>query len=331
MKKVLLLMAIGLIPNPIKKEENINHNIRQAATVSNESLRYIGRVSTNGSNLNVRSSASTSSSIITKLANNTYVEIFSETGSFYKVKYNQSNYGYVSKSYCKVASSTIKTVTASSLNIRSGASTYYTKIGSLEKGSNVGVISTSNGWSRIVYNGTKLGYVSSQYLTSKSTATYKYPSVNIGLTEFKQFDSRWAYKYLGNSKETFKRAGCVTTSLAMLESKRTGRVIDPYEYSKTQKYTSTGAIYWPSQYNVITSSTSYLEKIYNIIKTGKPVTIGLKNSNGGQHFVVIKGYKGSDTLSTKNFIVSDPGSSTRTLLSEVMASYSRFYKYVYAK
>ncbi|HBD06069.1 MAG TPA: hypothetical protein DCY93_01500 [Firmicutes bacterium] len=329
MKKLLLLLAIGLIPKQNTVQEAPSRNeIRMTQTV--EALSSIGKVSTNGSSLNVRKTASTSSTILAKLSNNSYVEIYNELSGFYKVKYNSTSFGYVSKNYCIKASTNIKSVTASVLNVRSGKGTYYTKLAQLPKGYKVGVLSTDNGWSRIVYNGTKTGYVSSTYLSGTTTTTY--PSINLNITEYKQYDSKWAYKYLGESKVTFKSNGCATTGLAMLESYRLGRNINPYEYSKTQSYTSGGAIYWPTtKYNVVTSSTSYLTKIYNILKSRKPVMIGLKTSGGKQHYVVIKGYTGSNTLSSKNFIISDPGSSWKTNLSQILSDHPVFYKYIYAK
>ncbi len=62
----------------------------------------------------------------------------------------------------------IKLVNTSVLNVRSGAGTNYSKIGSLTQGTKVNVISESNGWSKINYNG-KVGYVSSQYLSKISS------------------------------------------------------------------------------------------------------------------------------------------------------------------
>ena len=51
------------------------------------------------------------------------------------------------------------TVTATSLNVRSGASTSYRKIGSLKKGSSVNIYDTKNGWYKIKYDGEN-GWVS---------------------------------------------------------------------------------------------------------------------------------------------------------------------------
>ncbi|WP_155484896.1 N-acetylglucosaminidase, partial [Paraclostridium sordellii] len=58
----------------------------------------------------------------------------------------------------------IKVVAATSLNVRSGPSTGHGIIGSLKNNEKVEVISESNGWSKIKYNG-KEGYVSSTYLS----------------------------------------------------------------------------------------------------------------------------------------------------------------------
>lgn len=62
------------------------------------------------------------------------------------------------------------TVTASSLNVRSGASTSYKKIGSLEKGNTVNIYETKNGWYKINYDGAN-GWVSQKYVSKASNAS----------------------------------------------------------------------------------------------------------------------------------------------------------------
>lgn len=57
-----------------------------------------------------------------------------------------------------------KTVTAYALNVRSGPSIKYSKVGLLYKGATVKVITTANGWSKVYYNGNNVGYVSNNYL-----------------------------------------------------------------------------------------------------------------------------------------------------------------------
>ena len=129
------------------------------------------------SSLNVRSGPSTSSSILGSLSKGTSVQVISESNGWAKIKYNGST-GYVSNKYLSsnsptTESTTTKYVTASSLNVRSGPSTSSSILGSLSKGTSVQVISESNGWAKIKYNGST-GYVSSKYLstsTNSSTST----------------------------------------------------------------------------------------------------------------------------------------------------------------
>ena len=78
-------------------------------------------------------------------------------------------------------------------------------------------------------------------------------------------------------------------------------------------------------------STNYLSNIYNLLKAGKPVAIGAKTSSGGQHWVVVTGYKGGNTLKASNFTINDPGSSTRDTLDDLFSSYPIFYKIAYYK
>lgn len=73
------------------------------------------------------------------------------------------------------------------LNIRSGPGTSYSKNATIPHGNTVMLLSTANGWSRVLYHGTKLGYVSSQYLAGVSEG---YSAVSISVPSFKQTDSR---------------------------------------------------------------------------------------------------------------------------------------------
>ena len=61
---------------------------------------------------------------------------------------------------------------SSSLNIRSGAGTGYSVVGSLRNGQSVTVYEEMNGWSRIG-NGQ---WVSSQYLTTSASQQVNYPT-----------------------------------------------------------------------------------------------------------------------------------------------------------
>ena len=143
----------------------INNEV-EAATTSN---------ATATTSLNVRSGAGTSYSKIGSLYPGQSISVISTSNGWSKINYNGKT-GYVSSQYLRTSSSTSSTPTTSNtstsgsyyttanLNVRSGAGTNYPKIGSLIANKKVSVISTSNGWSKINYNGI-IGYVSSQYLS----------------------------------------------------------------------------------------------------------------------------------------------------------------------
>ena len=305
----------------------------QSATITAEAsstVYGVGKVTTASTSLNVRKSASTSSSVVTTLKRNSLITLINKSGNFWYVRYGTSGYGYCSTDYITVTSTDVKTVktTSGNLNVRSSASTSGTILTRLPSGTKVPVISTSNGWSKILYNGTKTGYVSSAYLVNNSTSnttTYKAISLS-GVPNFKQTDSRWANVIIGNSGQSISKIGCATTAIAMLESKRTGTTIYPHNMAKKLSYTSGGAVYWPSYYTQITSSSGYLKKIYDLLEDGKPVIVGAKKSNGGQHYVVVTGVKATNSLTTSAFYINDPGSNTRTTLNQFFSAYPYFYK-----
>ena len=121
-----------------------------------------------GDSVNFRSGAGTNYSSIGKLNKGDKIEYLGESGSWVKARYSGKT-GYVYGSYVgEYTSTNTKYVTATTLNVRSGAGTNYSIIGSLSKGTKVEVISTKNGWSKIKYNGST-GYVSSQYLSSSAS------------------------------------------------------------------------------------------------------------------------------------------------------------------
>lgn len=296
-----------------------------AATTSSQA----GVVYVTSGRLNVRSSASTSGAVVSSLAKGSYITLMSKSGNWWRVEYADGKYGYCHADYIKTATGTPATVKISSgsLNVRSGAGTSYSKIASLYKGEVVIVLSKTGSWSKILYNGTKTGYVSSQYLSTSSSSTY--PKVSLSVPSFKQTDSRWANVKIGSSGKTIAQIGCATTAIAMMESYRTGTTIYPDAMSKKLSYSSSGNVYWPSNYTVVTSSSGYLNGIYNKLKAGKPVLFGAKKTSGTQHWVVITGYTGGSSLTASGFTINDPGSKSRTTLQHLLNEYPTFYKYFY--
>ncbi len=288
-----------------------------------------GVVSLSSGRLNVRISASTSSAILTSLANGSYVTLISKSGNWYYVEYDDGKFGYCHKDYIKLDSGkTAKVVTQSTaLNVRSGAGTGYSIKDSVKKGEIVIILSESNGWSKILYSGVKTGYVSSQFLSVNTSQIYS--KINLSVPSFKQTDTRWANVVIGNSGKTIGKIGCATTAIAMIESYRTGTTIYPDTMSKRLSYSSTGNVYWPSHFIAVTNSSGYLQKIYQKLKEGKPVMLGAKKSNGSQHWVVITGYNGGNSLFASGFIINDPGTKHRTNLQHLLNEYPIIYKYFY--
>ena len=305
---------------------NLNITAKASST-----LYGVGKVSTSSTSLNVRKSATTSSAVVATLKRNSLVTLVSKSGNFWYVRYGASSYGYCSADYITVTSKEVKAVktTSGSLNVRNSAGTSSTILTTLKSGTKVPVISTTNGWSKILYNGTKTGYVSSAYLTAVSTndTTTAYKAIKLsGVPNLKQTDSRWGSVTIGSSGQTIAKIGCATTAIAMLESKRTGTTIYPHVMMKKLSYTSGGAVYWPSYYTQITSSANYLTRLYNLLQEGKPIIVGAKKANGGQHYVVVIGVKATDTLTTSSFYINDTGSATRTTLNQFFSAYPYFYK-----
>ena len=290
--------------------------------------RQAGIVAVSSGRLNVRSSGSTGAAIVSALNKGSYITLVSKSGSWWYVEYGKGQYGYCHADYITTVSGRADTVNVQSgtLNVRSGAGTSYARIDGLSKGETVVVLSSSGGWSKVLYHGTKTGYVSAQYLT-KTAATIKYTKVSLNVPSYKQSDSRWANVKIGTSGSTMSKIGCATTAIAMIESYRTGQTIYPDAMSKKLSYTATGSVYWPSNYTAVTSSSGYLSGIYEQLRAGKAVMIGAKTSAGGQHWVVVTGYTGGDTLTASGFTINDPASGSRTTLQQFLNAYPIFYKY----
>lgn len=136
----------------------------------------IGSGTVTASSLRLRSQANTSSSTITAAPKGSTVTVEEDAGNgWYKVTYGSTT-GYMSSEWLTVSlnDGTVVPaaqseapqqqrglVTASSLNVRSGASTSYQKVGSLQNGSVVDIVADlGNGWYQI-----DSGYISADYIT----------------------------------------------------------------------------------------------------------------------------------------------------------------------
>ncbi len=287
-----------------------------------------GRVTTISTNLNVRSQSNLYSPIVASLKKGSLVTLISQDGNYWYVEYADGKFGYCHSNYIVQESNTTATVATlwGNLNVRSGKGTSYSIVGSLKKGEEVVVLSESGGWSHILYDGVRTGYVSSSYL-SKTSSENTSSAVSLAVPDYKQTDSRWANVLIGSSNKTIGKIGCTTTGMAMLESFRTGTTIYPDAMSKKLSYSSSGDLYWPSSYTVSTNGTDLANRLYQALQSGKPVMIGAKNIYGSQHWVVVTGFTGGE-LSYRNFTINDPGSSSRKTLQSFFNLYPTFYKWV---
>ncbi|MEF9991134.1 MAG: SH3 domain-containing protein [Romboutsia sp.] len=255
--------------------------------------------------VNFRTGPSTSYSSMGKLNNGYKVEYIGMNGSWVNVKYN-GKVGYVHSDYVSKSSDnsngsgdtsvkSTKIVTATSLNFRSGPGTSYSKLGNLSKGTEVGVISESNGWAKISYNG-KVGYVSSQYLANK-TSTPSNPSTDNGDASVK------STKVVNANAVNFRTGPGTSYSKISTLSYNTdiGFISESGGWSKIKYNGKVG--YMSSQYlsnkNISTPnnpSSSSADKLIEVAKTllGKPYVWGAEgpssfDCSGFTQYVMKKG------------------------------------------
>ena len=131
--------------------------------------------------LRLRKDASTSSAILNTVDKGTKVVVLeNQKNGWYKVELN-GTVGYMSASYLSVtptptSTSTTKTYTGklntggSSLNMRSGPGTGYSKVGSIPASATLTITGSENGWYKTSYNGVS-GYVSGNYVTVTETTS----------------------------------------------------------------------------------------------------------------------------------------------------------------
>lgn len=135
------------------------------------------RVATKSTDLNMRSSPSTSASIIGSIPKDTIVGYYGSEGSWGIVYYG-GKYGYVNTAYLSsdlypshdvyqglsVSYAVVKA--NGGLNLRNSDSTSASIVTTIPNGTEVVVLSSYDGWSYVNY-GDKYGYVKSEYLTFK--------------------------------------------------------------------------------------------------------------------------------------------------------------------
>lgn len=142
---------------------------------SSATVQYTGKTT---ANLNVRSGASVSASILTTLKKDSSVSVTGSNGNWLQIKYKNGTAwvakDYVSKSGSSDSSQTATSaaskvlyqrVTTAKLNVRKSASVSSSILTTLAKGTTVDVTGTSGNWLQIKYNG-GTAYVSADYVAT---------------------------------------------------------------------------------------------------------------------------------------------------------------------
>lgn len=114
-----------------------------------------------GATLNVRKGAGTSYGKVTTLFEGTAFKVVGTSGNWFKIETFDGVSGWVSKNYTTAGADAV--ITASKLNMRSGAGTGYGVKRTLARGTVVKVNSITGNWAHITVNGVS-GHVSAKYL-----------------------------------------------------------------------------------------------------------------------------------------------------------------------
>ena len=138
---------------------------------SNSTTSSIGTAIVKATSLNIRSGAGTNYNKVGTVVKGDKVSVLKVSGSWYQIKVGNV-IGWVAGEHIILnsnnssgSSTANKTgvITATSLNIRSGAGTNYNKVGTVLKGAKVTILKTSGSWCQIKVNNVT-GWVSSEYV-----------------------------------------------------------------------------------------------------------------------------------------------------------------------
>ncbi|MBU3185141.1 SH3 domain-containing protein [Clostridium estertheticum] len=135
----------------------------------------------NTSSLRVRQKPSLLSNITGYLSKNEKITTLGKSGDFYIINQGGKT-GYIGSSYVNLVKSAPVTtekhgqITATTLNVRSGAGSTYPVTGSITLGSKVTILGPLNGFYKIIYNG-KPNYISTLYVKVTSSTSTPTPAV----------------------------------------------------------------------------------------------------------------------------------------------------------
>jgi len=289
--------------------------------------------------LNIRSGPGYEYGIVGSLKRNQliYVTSFSgEWAKFYK--------GYVSTTYIKKATGGKAYQTNVNLNFRSGPTTNYDILRTLNKGTGVtyyGRDPWNNGWGVTNKGYCSMQYNNEKYLVPKKNKTptsskkpkssspkkpktqTKKPTKNnkIELKTTPLYQCDYGYSTYGPNGCSLCATGCLVTSLTMMYNQIKKTSYKPTTYDDYMSFNGCSASgYGP--YGTQFSNPQYISQdtaLNNLLNSLKKNRIAVFGSVGNQqHFVAVYGYVGDykQPLKPKDFLIHDPYSKNRRYLSE---------------
>lgn len=121
----------------------------------------------NATSLRLRQQPNTASATVATASNKECVVVVSQEGDWFKVIYNLKE-GYMHKDYLTVRTAENAElgngkVTGSSVNLRSGPATTYSKVAAADKGESCYILGLNQGWYKVIYKD-QICYIRSDYL-----------------------------------------------------------------------------------------------------------------------------------------------------------------------
>lgn len=256
--------------------------------ISSTNIITLTKYIVNTDDLNIRSSASSSSKILGKLNIDDTVEVYSISNNWAKIK-NGSSIGYVYSKYIDKYINNITpdtpntpstpelpkpdenpispplsqqtytkyTTIANSLNVRASKSASSKKLGALSNGTTVNVYNITNDWAEIKYNNQK-AYISASYI-SKLIDTNKLNSINVLVNKSNSLGKNYAPSDLITLNVKFK-SGIASNAKKM--RKEPGKALEQMfidaKKDKINLVMYSGYRSYSTQKSIYASNVSYL-------------------------------------------------------------------------